>query len=69
MLQRHGFVIDKLTNSIEQRKTGKSFDTDVLQVTPEEIKTILKKNGWLFNWKTEYKLEGHQVYKLALFLL
>ena len=47
MLQRHGFVIDKLTNSIEQRKTGKSFDTDVLQVTPEEIKTILKKNGYL----------------------
>jgi hypothetical protein len=30
MRQRHGFVIDKLTNSIEQRKTGKSFDTDVL---------------------------------------
>jgi hypothetical protein len=66
MIQKHGFVIDKITNSIEQRKSGKSFDTDILAVTSEEVKTVLKKNGWVFNWKMEHKQQGHELYKLVV---
>jgi hypothetical protein len=66
MVQTHGFVIDKITNSIEQRKTGKNFDTDILPVTSEEVKMILKKNGWVFNWKLEQKQQGHELYKLIV---
>jgi hypothetical protein len=60
------FIIDKLTESIEQTKTGKKFKTDVFPVSRAEIKTILKKEGWLFNWKEEYNISNHQVYKLVL---
>lgn len=33
-----GFLIDKITNSIEEVSTGKSFATIVQLVTPEDIK-------------------------------
>ena len=49
------FVIDKLTNSIENVKTGDSFKTDVSLLTRDEIKGITKKNRWLFDWKSELK--------------
>jgi hypothetical protein len=49
------FPIDKLTNSIEDVATGKSFPTDVLLVTKDEIKAVHKKDGWSFNWKQELK--------------
>jgi hypothetical protein len=39
------FIVDKITNSIEERLTGKSFETTVIPVDAEEIKKILKKTG------------------------
>jgi hypothetical protein len=60
------FVIDKLTNSIENVKTGDSFKTDVSLLTREEIKGITKKNGWLFDWKSELKAPEKEVYKLTI---
>lgn len=60
------FVIDKLTNSIENVKTGDSFKTDVSILTRDEIKGITKKNGWLFDWKTELKAPEKEVYKLTI---
>jgi hypothetical protein len=45
------FVIDKLTNSIENVKSGDSFRTDISLVTRDEIKSITKKSGWAFDWK------------------
>lgn len=60
-----GFLIDKITTSIEERVTGKNYETDVLPVTSKEVKTICKKDGWYFNWKAEYKQPGHQVFKLV----
>jgi len=46
--------IDKLTRSIENTISGDSFKTEVLPVTPKDIKG-LKSKDWLFNWKSEYK--------------
>ncbi len=41
------FVIDKLTNSIENIVTGDSFPTEVSVVTREDLKLTTKKNGWV----------------------
>jgi hypothetical protein len=49
------FEVDKLTNSIENVVTGDSFRTQVILLTKEDIKGITKKNGWLFDWKYEFK--------------
>ena len=60
------FVVDKLTNSIENIKTGDSFKTDVSLLARNEIKGITKKNGWLFDWKSELKAPEKEVYKLTI---
>jgi len=42
------FVIDKLTNSIENVVTGDSFATDISLLTFNDLKSITKKiNGFL----------------------
>lgn len=58
--------IDKLTNSIENIITGDSFQTDVSLIDKIDLKTLTKKNGWLFNWKNEYKQPDRDVYKLTI---
>ena len=65
-VNRLDFVIDKLTNSIENVKTGDSFRTDVSLVTREELKIITKKNGWAFDWNSELKAPEKEVYKLTI---
>lgn len=60
------FVIDKLTNSITNRISGDSLMTEVLLLTASDLKLIVKKNGWLFNWKTEYNASEREVYKLTV---
>jgi hypothetical protein len=37
------FLIDKITNSIEDVATGKGFDTEVLAVITTDLKLVLKK--------------------------
>ena len=58
--------IDKLTNSIENVITGDSFQTNISLVDNNDLKSITKKNGWLFNWKSEYKQPDRDVYKLTI---
>ncbi len=58
--------IDKLTNSIENVITGDSFQTDVSLIDKDDLKTITKKNAWLFNWKNEYMQPDRDVYKLTI---
>lgn len=58
--------IDKLTNSIENSITGDTFPTEIILVDDADLKTITKKNGWLFNWMAEYKLPDRDVYKLII---
>lgn len=65
-MSNHSFYIDKITNSIEVAATGKSLDTDVHPLIPADLKTVLKKNGWRFNWKSELKYESRQLYKLIV---
>lgn len=49
------FIIDKLTNSIENIVSGDSFQTEISILNLEDIKTISRKNGWVFDWKLEFR--------------
>ncbi|MEI9918962.1 MAG: hypothetical protein WDO14_09195 [Bacteroidota bacterium] len=66
ILRETSILIDKITNSIEDSTSGKMFETDVLPVTKAELVSVLKKNGWQFNWKAEAKESNHQMFKLTL---
>jgi hypothetical protein len=52
--------------SIENRLTGESFRVDISSVSITELKAILKKNGWKFNWQEEYKKPNHQIFKISI---
>ncbi len=60
------FEVDKLTNSIENVITGDSFPTDVTLITNADLKTVIKKNDWQFDWKLEFKQPERDVYKLTI---
>lgn len=60
------FIIDKLTNSIENVVTGDSFATEISILTANDLKKATTKNGWLFNWKDEFKEPARDVYKLTI---
>jgi hypothetical protein len=60
------FIIDKLTNSIENVITGDSFATEISILNANELKSVRKVNGWLFDWKDEFKDPACDVYKLTL---
>lgn len=60
------FQIDKLTNSIENITTGDSFQTEVSLLTRNDLKTITKKNNWVFDWKHELMQAEREVYKLTI---
>ena len=60
------FLIDKLTNSLENVVTGDSFVTEITLVTPADLRTVPEKNGWQFDWKFEYKQPERDVYKLTI---
>lgn len=60
------FLIDKLTNSVENVVTGDCFQTEISVLTQADLKFITKKNGWLFNWKTEFKEPPREIYKLTI---
>jgi hypothetical protein len=60
------FEVDKLTNSIENIVTGDSFSTDITIISFSDLKTVIKKNGWQFDWKSELKQPERDVYKLTI---
>ena len=60
------FIIDKLTNSIENTVSGDSFQTEVSTFTINDLKQSTKKNGWKFNWKQELANNSREVYKLTI---
>ena len=60
------FIIDKLTNSIENVVTGDSFATDISLLKSSDLKNITKKNSWLFDWKQEFKQPERDVFKLTI---
>ncbi len=60
------FVIDKLTNSIENIITGDCFTTDIIHLTKRDLRTVAKKNGWIFDWRYELNQPEREVYKLTI---
>lgn len=60
------FVVDKLTNSIENVQTGDVFPTNITLLTTADLKTVTKKNDWQFDWKYELKQPEREVYKLTI---
>ena len=60
------FIIDKLTNSIENVVTQDSFPTDITLISRNDLKLITKTKGWLFNWKDEFKDPARDIYKLSI---
>jgi hypothetical protein len=60
------FVVDKLTNSIQNTISDDSFQTEVARFTITDSKNITVKIGWDFNWKTELKDDIKEVYKLTI---
>lgn len=60
------FIIDSLTNSILNKISGDSFQTDVIRLNKQDLRLITKKRGWNFNWKAEYDNIEKEVYKLYI---
>jgi hypothetical protein len=60
------FVVDKLTNSIQNTISGDSFQTEVARFTFKDCRLVTKKNGWNFNWKAELENDVNEVYKLTI---
>jgi hypothetical protein len=60
------FIVDKLTNSIENVQTGDSFSTNISLLSKADLKSVIKKNGWQFDWKFELNQPEREVYKLTI---
>lgn len=60
------FIIDKLTNSIENVVTGDSFATDISLLKNADLRNVSKKKKWLFDWNFEFKQPERDVYKLTI---
>jgi hypothetical protein len=58
------FIIDKLTNSIENTSTGEVFDTEIVRLKNVDAKQI-KKSEWQFDWHKELKDKSKEIYKLT----
>ena len=58
--------IDKLTNSLENLITGDNFPTVIVITDLNDFKSITKKEGWQFDWKSEFKMPDRDVYKLTI---
>ena len=58
------FIIDKLTNSIENTLTGEVFDTEIVRLKKVDSKQI-KETNWQFDWHKELDDKTKQVYKLT----
>lgn len=60
------FIVDKLTNSIENVVTGDSFPTTVSVVTKGDFNLITAKGGWVFDWASEFRPPEREVFKLTI---
>jgi hypothetical protein len=60
------FIVDRLTNSIQNTISGDSFPTEVLRLRMDDLKQVTKKHGWKFNWKQELEDNSRDVFKLTI---
>lgn len=61
-----GFIVDRLTDSILNTISGDSFQTDVSTLKESDLRHLIKKNGWKFNWETEFNDMSKEIYKLTI---
>lgn len=59
-------LIGKRSNYIEDRLTDERYYIDILPLSRHDLKQVLKKNGWHFNWRSEFLHKHHTVYKLII---
>ena len=55
-------LIDKLTNSVEEVATGRSFDTQITTARLRDIRSL--DHTWCFDWTLE--LKRREVFKLTI---
>ncbi len=60
------FIVDVLTNSIENTISGDRFATDISILTKSDLKIVTKASGWVFNWRQEFVEPRRDVYKLTI---
>jgi len=65
-VRKFDFYIDKITNSIENAVNADTAETEISPLLATDLKEILKKNGWRFNWKVEFKNPERKLYKLVV---
>ena len=58
------FIIDKLTNSIENTTTAEVFDTEIVRLMAIDMKQVIK-TDWQFKWHQEFKDKTKEIYKLT----
>ena len=58
--------IDRLTHSIENVITGECFPTGIIPLAKNDLPQITKREGWKFNWKSEFGLSNREIFKLTI---
>ena len=58
--------IDGLTNSIENAISGDRFQTETSLLEKIELRSITKKQGWVFDWAKEFRDADSEIYKLTI---
>jgi hypothetical protein len=58
------FIVDKLTNSIENTLTGEKFETEILLLSRNDL-TRLRTLAWAFNWTLELLEPEREVHALV----
>lgn len=61
-----GFIVDRLTDSVLNTISGDSFHTDVSTLKKSDLGHVTQKEGWKFNWKSEFDDMTKEVYKLTI---
>lgn len=60
------FIVDKLTNSIENIQSGEVFNTIIIRLTSTD-NNVIKKMDWRFDWNQEINDKTKESYKLTTF--
>jgi len=60
------FIIDRLTNSIQNVISGDSFQTEVIRLSKSDLINVTREKGWNFDWNLEFKDIKKEVYKLTI---
>ena len=53
-MRRLSIYVDRITHSIEDANSLESVETDIIALDEMDLKAILKKTGWHFNWRKEF---------------